>query len=81
MNAKKTKMEYEVGQKVLLHVKNFTKPKGLDIKFMSKFVGPFPIVERMFKDEYKLELPPKIKVHPTFHVLLLKAIQRRHIVA
>jgi hypothetical protein len=65
-------MEYEVGQKVLLNVKNFTMPEGLTPKFMSKFAGPFPIVERVFKDVYKLELPPEIKVHPTFHVSLLK---------
>ena len=46
--------------------------KGLTPKFMSKFLGPFYIVERVFKDVYKLELPPEIKVHPTFHVKLLK---------
>ena len=61
-----------MGQKVLLNVKNFTLPEGLTPKFMSKFAGPFAIVERVFKDVYKLELPPKIKVHPTFHVSLLK---------
>ena len=43
-----------------------------DTKFMSKFAGPFSIVERVFKDVYKLELPPEIKVHSTFHVSLLK---------
>jgi hypothetical protein len=47
-------------------------PEGLTPKFMSKFAGPFPIVERVFKDVYKLELPPEIKVHPTLHVSLLK---------
>jgi len=72
VNAGRREVEYEVGQKVLLNVKNFTMPEGLTPKFMSKFAGPFPIVERVFKDVYKLELPPEIKVHPTFHVSLLK---------
>ena len=72
VNAGRCEVEYEVGQKVLLNVKNFTLLEGLTPKFMSKFAGPFPIVERVFKDVYKLELPPEIKVHPTFHVSLLK---------
>ena len=72
VNAGRREVEYEVGQKVLLNVKNFTLPEGLTPKFMSKFAGPFAIVERVFKDVYKLELPPEIKVHPTFHVSLLK---------
>ena len=59
-------------KKVLLNVNNFTLPKGLILKFMSKIGVWFPIVERVFKDMYKLELPPEIKVHLTFHVLLLK---------
>ena len=71
-NAGRHEVEYGVGQKVLLNVKNFTLPQGLTPKFMSKFASPFPIVERVFKDVYKLELPLEIKVHPTFHVSLLK---------
>ena len=39
---------------------------------MSKVEVRLPIVERVFKDMYKLEIPPEIKVHPTFHVSLLK---------
>ena len=72
VNAGRREVEYGVGQKVLLNVKNFTMPKSITPKFMSKFASPFHIVERVFKDVYKLELPPEIKVHPTFHVSLLK---------
>ena len=72
VNAGRREVKYGMGQKVLLNVKNFTLPKGLTPKFMSKFAGQFLIVERVFKDVYKLELLPEIKVHPTFHVSLLK---------
>ena len=39
---------------------------------MAKFAGPFLIVKQVFDDTYKLALPPEIKVHPVFHVSLLK---------
>jgi hypothetical protein len=39
---------------------------------MAKYAGPFVIAKRLFEDVYKLDLPPEIKVHPTFHVSLLK---------
>jgi hypothetical protein len=55
-----------------LNLKNFTMPEGLTSKFMSKFAGQFLVVEYIFKDVYNLKLQPKIKVHPTFHVSLLK---------
>jgi hypothetical protein len=38
----------------------------------STFQGPFPIVEVMSPTVYKLELPPKWKVHPVMHVAVLK---------
>ena len=72
VNARRPEAEYEVGQKVLLNVNNFTLLEGLTPKFMFKFVAPYPIVKGVFKDVYMLELPPKIKVHPAFHVSLLK---------
>ena len=75
VNIRRYKMEYEVGQKVLLNVKDFTMLKGISPKFMSKFVGLFLIVEQVFKDVYKLKLPMKIKVHSTFHVLLFKPLK------
>ena len=72
VDAKRLKMENEVGQKVLLNVMNFTMAKSSTPKFISKFAGPIPFVDWMFKDVYKLELLPKIKMHSKFHVSLLK---------
>ena len=58
--------------KVWRSVKNLTLSQGLMPKFMTKFVRPFPVVEQIFDDTYKLALLPEIKTHPMFHVLLLK---------
>ena len=64
--------EFQGRAKVWLNIKNFTLPQGLTPKFMAKFARPFPVVKQMFDDTYKLALPPEIKVHLMFHVLLLK---------
>ena len=70
INAGRCKVKNEVGQKVLLSVYNFTLPEGLTLKIMSKIGASFPIMEQLFKDMYKLALPPMIKAHLTFHVSL-----------
>jgi hypothetical protein len=49
VNAERREVEYKVGQKVLLNVKNFTMSEGLPSKFTSKFVGPILVVECVFK--------------------------------
>ena len=72
MNKNRRQVSFKVGQKVWLNVKNFTLPQGLTPKFMAKFAGPFPVVKQVFDDAYKLALPPEIKVHPVFHISLLK---------
>ena len=51
-------------------------PKGLTPKVMSKIKALYLVVEQVFKDIYKLDLPPEIKVHPTFHVSLLKLLKK-----
>lgn len=70
------KWEYEVGQLVLLNVPNFTLLESLILKFKPKTRVPLSIVEQMFKDLYKLELPPEIKVYPTIYVSLLKPFKK-----
>ncbi|XP_071704634.1 uncharacterized protein [Rutidosis leptorrhynchoides] len=37
-----------------------------------KFYGPFIIIERIGAAAYKLQLPESAKIHPIFHVSLLK---------
>jgi hypothetical protein len=38
-----------------------------------RYVGPYPIVKRIGKVAYKLELPPELTgVHPVFHVSQLR---------
>jgi hypothetical protein len=43
---------------------------------MGPYAGPFKVLEKKFSDTYKLELPENLRVHPTFHVFLLKPVSR-----
>ncbi|KAK2992294.1 hypothetical protein RJ640_020287 [Escallonia rubra] len=66
--------EYNLGDMVMLKLlpqqfKSFRKVhKGL----IRRYEGPFPIVAKVGKVSYRLKLPPKLKIHPVFHVSLLK---------
>ena len=39
---------------------------------MRKYEGPFPILGQVGKVSYKVESPPRLKIHPVFHVNNLK---------
>ena len=39
---------------------------------MRRYEGPFPILGKVDKVTYKVELPPRLKIHPVFHVSYLK---------
>jgi len=68
---------YAIGDQVLLSTKNIKlKACGLGDrtrKLMPRFIGPFAIIARVGLVAYKLGLPPTVRVHPVFHVSLLKA--------
>jgi hypothetical protein len=59
-----------------LNIKNFWLPEGLSHKFLGSCAGPFKVLEKKFPDTYKLKLLKFFKVHPTFHVSLLKPVSR-----
>ena len=45
---------------------------GRDRRLSPRFAGPFKVVKRVGSLAYQLELPTHVKVHPVFHVSLLK---------
>jgi len=69
-------VKFQEGDEVWLNIKNFRLLEGLSHKFLGPYVGPFKVLEKKRSDIYKLELPENLRVHPTFHVSLLKPVSR-----
>src|SRR4051794_11517396 len=68
-------MQFNIGDKVLLSTKNLkldTLILSSSHKFLPRFVRPFMITIVISPVAYKLDLPATMRIHPTFHVLLLK---------
>ncbi len=68
---------FEVGAKVMISSRN------LDIehlgisrtgteKFGPLWIGPYPVLEKISIDTYRLQIPIGLKLHPEFHTSLLK---------
>ena len=58
----------------VVECKKFHLAQGLSLKFTSRIWSFIAFVEKMLKDMYKLELPPNIKVRPTFYVSSSKIV-------
>jgi hypothetical protein len=71
----RTRQDFEIGELVLLDGKNLDiRHKGYakTKKLAPRFIGPFPIVKKVNKDSYELQLSQGLKLHPVFHTSLLK---------
>ncbi|GKD28386.1 reverse transcriptase [Tanacetum coccineum] len=71
---KRRHVEFEVGDQVVVkllpqQIKSLRKVhKGL----IRRYEGPFPVIGRVGKVSYRVQLPPKLKIHPVFHVSFFK---------
>ena len=61
----------EVGDLVMLNAKNIS-TKRPSKKLGAKLYGPFIVLEKKGSRAYKLEISPRWKIHPVFHVLLVE---------
>ena len=37
-----------------------------------KYIEPYKVIKKILKNNYKLNLPPKVKIHLIFYIFLLK---------
>ena len=64
-------IQFAVGDTVLLSTQNL-RLKGIPHKLQRKFCGPYKILEKIGAQAYRLKLPDTWRIHPVFHVSLLK---------
>ena len=69
---KRSDLEFQEKQEVLLSTRNIQLKGPGSPKFMPKWIGPFTIVKRVGKSAYELDLPKNMKIHDVFHASLLK---------
>jgi hypothetical protein len=68
---RRKEMTFEIGDQVYLRTKNIQTRRPCK-KLDQRKIGPYPIIEVINRNAYKLQLPPEIRVHPVFHVELLE---------
>ena len=69
-------VNYDVGADLMLNTKNVRYRSPGTPKLMPRWVGPYKVLERVGKVAYHLALPVELKMHPVFHVPLLKPVKQ-----
>ena len=67
-------VEYKEGDQVMVKLlpQQFKTLRKVHKGLVRRYEGPFEVVRHVGKVSYQLQLPPRLKIHPIFHVSLLK---------
>ncbi|CAL1382194.1 unnamed protein product [Linum trigynum] len=72
---KRRHLDFEEGDMVIVKFfpHRFKNLKNVHKGLLRRYEGPFPIVKRIGKVAYKVEVASHLEIHPVFHVSQLKA--------
>ncbi|GJZ92010.1 putative nucleotidyltransferase, ribonuclease H [Tanacetum coccineum] len=79
---KRRHVEFEVRDQVMVKLlpQQFKSLRKVHNGLIRRYEGPFPMIGRVGMISYRVQLPPKLKIHPVFHVeeiLSDRTIRRR----
>ncbi|GJR59546.1 putative nucleotidyltransferase, ribonuclease H [Tanacetum coccineum] len=71
---KRRHFEFEVGDQVTVKLlpQQFKSLRKVHKGLIRMYEGPFLVIGRVGNVSYRVQLPPKLKIHPVFHVSFLK---------
>ncbi|KAG8391561.1 hypothetical protein BUALT_Bualt01G0200400 [Buddleja alternifolia] len=74
---KRRHLEFNTGDKVLIKLipQQFKAFRGMHKGLVRKYEGPYPVVAKVGKVSYRLDLPSTLRIHPVFHVSMLRPYQ------